>query len=254
MNDLIHLTAIILAGGFGTRLRSVVSDVPKPMAPIGPRPFLEYQLNYLGRSGIRSVVLSTGYKAAMIKTHFGDNWNGIHLRYSHEEEPLGTGGAMIKAARLLPDAAHALVMNGDTYFPISLRRMLASHQQREAALSMAMFKTDVVGRYSQFQLALDGQLSACGPDMISPYKSGGIYILSPNIVSELRECDEAKRSFEDDLMPNFLKQNLLLYAFLDNCPFIDIGVPQDYARAADVITTHEHGVFFEFTENKERRF
>ncbi|MDA7792366.1 nucleotidyltransferase family protein [bacterium] len=243
MHNLAHVTAIVLAGGFGTRLHSVVSDVPKPMAPIGGRPFLEYQLDYLGRSGIGTVVLSTGYKAAVIKTHFGDNWNGIHLRYSHEEEPLGTGGAMIKAARLVPDAVPVLVMNGDTYFPVSLRRMLVAHQQREATISMAMFETDVAGRYSQFEMAADGRLSAAGPDRLSPYKSGGIYIFSPNIVSDLKDREEAKLSFEDDLTPSFLEQNLAFYAFLDDCPFIDIGVPQDYRRAAGVITAHDHRDF-----------
>jgi len=236
-SQLADMNAIILAGGLGTRLRSVVSDVPKPMAAVDGRPFLEHQLGYLEGAGLRKVIISTGFMGHMIQDHFGENWQGLELRYSQEQMALGTGGAMIKALKLITNDRPTLVMNGDTYFPVSLNQMLAEHQRRSAAISIAMFETDEQNRYSSFEVGEDGVLSA-GKNGSSPYKSGGVYMMSPRIIADLQAYEEAKLSFEDDLTPAFFTRSLPMFAYLEAVPFIDIGIPEDYRRAADVISAH----------------
>ena len=109
-------SAVILAGGLGTRLRSVVSDVPKPMAPVGGRPFLEYQLEYWINQGISRFVLSVGYRHEAITEHFGSRYKGVELEYAVEEQPLGTGGGLLLAAEKLKQDTPFLLLNKDTYF------------------------------------------------------------------------------------------------------------------------------------------
>ena len=113
------MEAIVLAGGLGTRLRSVVSELPKPMAPVGDKPFLEYILKYLKKNGIDKVVLSVGYKWETIKEYFGDSFEDIELVYSIENEPLGTGGAIKQAMEYVSDV-NVFIVNGDTFFDIDL--------------------------------------------------------------------------------------------------------------------------------------
>ena len=227
-------TVIILAGGFGTRLRAVVQDVPKPMAPINDRPFLEFQLLFLEESGVQNVVIATGYKADVISDHFGHAFRSLKLRYSHENEPLGTGGGLIKAAGLVSSVEPLFVMNGDTFFPISLTDMLESHQVNKADITMAMMKIHERGRYSPFDIAPNGRLSI-GSDGASVHKSAGIYLFSQEMVSDLQARRVERLSFEDDLTPLFLDADLHLFAYVADVPFIDIGVPDDYHRAGLVI-------------------
>ena len=233
-----HSTIIILAGGFGTRLRTVVQDVPKPMAPINGRPFLEFQLSFLEQSDIQNVVISTGYKADVIRDHFGHAFRSLTLRYSHEDEPLGTGGGLIKAVGLVNPNEPLFVMNGDTFFPICLNKMMISHQGNKADITIAMVKTKERGRYSPFDVAPNGSLSI-GSDAASVHKSGGIYLFSPEMVSNLQARRVERLSFEDDLTPMFISADLRLFAFITDEPFIDIGVPDDYHRAGLVIDQYE---------------
>src|SRR2546425_12065025 len=115
--------AIVLAGGLGTRLRSVVADVPKPMAPIGGRPFLEYLFDHWIGQGIRRFTLSVGYRHETITGHFGNAYRGVALRYVVEEAPLGTGGALLRTLGAFPGEAPVLLLNGDTYFPVDVERL-----------------------------------------------------------------------------------------------------------------------------------
>ena len=117
------MEAIVLAGGLGTRLRSVVSDLPKPMAPIGDKPFLEYILKYLQKNGIKRAVLSVGYKWETIKEYFGDKFENIELIYSVEDEPLGTGGAIKKAMNQVKNS-QVYIINGDTLFDVDLKSLV----------------------------------------------------------------------------------------------------------------------------------
>lgn len=126
--------AVVLAGGFGTRLSSVISDVPKPMAPVRGRPFLEFLLGHVARQGVRRVILSVGYKREVIQDHFGSAWGGLDIDYCVEDQPLGTGGG-IKKAFEDHGLARAFVFNGDSYCPVALEPLLARHRERESLLT-----------------------------------------------------------------------------------------------------------------------
>lgn len=114
------LQAIILAGGFGTRLKSVIQDLPKPMAPVNDKPFLEYIFKYLKKQGIKEVILSVFYKKEVIKEYFKDSFDSINIIYNEEKEPLGTGGSIKDALKFVNDEVY--VLNGDTFFDIDLKK------------------------------------------------------------------------------------------------------------------------------------
>src|SRR5438067_6674889 len=115
--------AIVLAGGLGTRLRSAVADVPKPMAPIRGRPFLEYLFDHWIDQGIRRFTLSVGYRHEVIVDHFGKAYHGATIRYAVERSPLGTGGALLGTLATFSVEAPVLLLNGDTYFAVDVKRL-----------------------------------------------------------------------------------------------------------------------------------
>lgn len=231
-------SAIILAGGLGTRLREIVADVPKPMAKIDERPFLEYQLEFLRESGFRSVILATGYKAAVIERHFGQFWGDIDIHYSREEEPLGTGGGMLKAMRLLQGCPKVvLVLNGDTFFPVNLKKMLKQHEDKDAGVTIAVMNNDEEGRYSAFGADPSGRLQSNASAGL-PVKSGGIYAFSGYVIEELVGRKIEKLSFEDQITPELMNKGVPFYGYREQAPFIDIGVPEDYVRANAIIKNY----------------
>jgi D-glycero-alpha-D-manno-heptose 1-phosphate guanylyltransferase len=209
------MEAIILAGGRGTRLKDIVRDVPKPMAPIGGKPFLEYLVLQLIRWNVRDIILSVGYKFESIQNYFADGkrWN-VRIRYSVEDEPLGTGGAIREAARLV-DKDKFLAMNGDSYFDLDFDAFSAFHSSRNAALSLALAALDNVGRYGQVTVSSTDQVlnfeekAAGGPGLIN----SGIYPLG-NV------------SLERVVLPHIVGKGL--YAMHAKAFFIDIGIPDDY--------------------------
>ena len=129
------MEAIVLAGGFGTRLKEVVSDVPKPMAPVNGKPFLEYLIKDLGEKGIRHIILAVGYKKKIIKEYFKNRYESIEITYSEELTPLGTGGAIKKALKLAKEE-DVFIVNGDTFFDIDLKRMKEFHTENKSILTV----------------------------------------------------------------------------------------------------------------------
>lgn len=226
-------TAIILAGGLGTRLRGTVPDVPKPMAPIGGRPFLELQLDYWIAQGVERFVLSVGYRHESITDHFGKSYRGITLDYAIEEVPLGTGGGLLLAAQMLPRGQAFLLLNGDTYFQVELPLLRAFHDEHQADLTVAAFQASESGRYMGMDVAPDGRIvglkssSACP----GPLANGGVYWVEANALRAGSWEPGAKLSFEADILPTACSAGLRLYAHECKGKFIDIGVPHDYLRA-----------------------
>jgi len=131
------MEAIILAGGFGTRLSNILFDVPKPMAPVNGKPFLKYVFDYLLKNGITHAILALGYKAEVIQKYFGDKYKGISITYSIEDFPLGTGGA-IKKALSCCNEDDVFVLNGDTYFDVNLKEMKLFHDNKKSNLTIAV--------------------------------------------------------------------------------------------------------------------
>jgi len=138
---------IILAGGFGTRLRSVVSDRPKPLAEVQGEPFLAHLMRYHARRGARHFVLSIGYMGTQINDFFGEEFDGVPISYAVEETPLGTGGAVINSAGYLRSNNPCLLMNGDTFFPVDLRQLSQLHFSAGADLSLALFDATESDRF-----------------------------------------------------------------------------------------------------------
>lgn len=219
------MEAIVLAGGLGTRLRSVVSDLPKPMAPIGEKPFLEYILKYLKNNGITKAILSVGYKWETIKEYFGDKFENIELIYSVEDDPLGTGGAIKKAMNHV-DSDQVYIINGDTFFDVDLRNFVLHH---ESKLMLSLKNMQNFDRYGCVESDENNFVTTFTEKGFreSGNINGGIYLASKDIFDNY-SLDE-KFSFEE-FMQNEFKDLKISVKVFENY-FIDIGIPEDYEKA-----------------------
>lgn len=222
------LEVIILAGGAGTRLRSVVADLPKPMADIRGKPFLERLAASILKYDVGRIILGVSYKREMIKEHFGDYFCGVPVRYSVEEEPLGTGGA-IKQAMELVEGESAVVLNGDTYFGVDLRAFYESHLETGADVSIALKFMENCNRYGTVEV-VNGRISGFREknSAASGLINGGIYAVKKDVFDKAGL--KGKFSFESDLLEKGV-EGLRLSPFESEGYFIDIGVPEDYHRA-----------------------
>jgi D-glycero-alpha-D-manno-heptose 1-phosphate guanylyltransferase len=226
------MQAILLAGGLGTRLRSVAPDRPKPMAPIDGRPFLAFLLDSLIDAGFASAVLAVGYRHEVIEQYFGDCYRNLPLYYSVEQEPLGTGGAL-RLALARTTAPEIFVINGDTYLELDYSAMRAAHQKARAELTVAVRQVPDAGRYGALDLAAGRirgffEKGRAGPGAIN----AGVYLLSRGLFD--RYEPPPAFSFETDfLAPRVLALKPL--AFPADKRFIDIGIPEDYARARELL-------------------
>lgn len=224
--------AIILAGGMGTRLQKVVPDVPKPMAPVSGKPFLYHILKWLEKYDIGKVVISAGYKADVIKEYFGDSFNLMSLAYAVEEKPLGTGGAVTFAAKMISGSVY-LIVNGDTWFPIDLDRFWSFHSKSGNSFSIALKRMKDFSRYGTVECNGDtitrfNEKKYCEEGLIN----GGIYLADSDFV-ESRKHQEVF-SLEKDLLEKEVASGMIkCHIFKD--PFIDIGIPEDYQKAQSVI-------------------
>ena len=221
--------AIILAGGLGTRLRRVLNNIPKPMAEVNGKPFLEYLLNYLKDQGINRVILSVGYKWETIRDYFKENWEGIELLYSVEETPLGTGGAIKKSLKLTQEK-DIFVLNGDTFFNISLKKLYNLHSIKHSHITIALKFMEDAGRYGTVDIDKDNRIIGFREKIEGQkgFINGGIYIINTDFIASL-DFPEAF-SFEKDLLEK-LYPKYKFYGLPFNEYFIDIGIPQDYEKA-----------------------
>lgn len=228
-------TAIILAGGMGTRLRSAVPDLPKPMAPVSGRPFLEYQLDYWIDQGVKRFVVSVGYMKEVIVDHFGASYRATPLTYAIEDEPLGTGGGLLLAAKGLD--APFLVLNGDTFFEVDLAELLKFHVERSSEWTFSLFRANEVGRYMGIGVKADGEIVSLKSGTGEPGRlaNGGVYVVDPSALAKVKAIPGQKLSLEDDLLPKFVAQGGKLHGLEFSGKFIDIGVPDDYFRATDIL-------------------
>jgi D-glycero-alpha-D-manno-heptose 1-phosphate guanylyltransferase len=224
------LEAIILAGGFGIRLQPVVSGLPKPMAPVNGRPFLEYILDYLIKQSIDRCVISVGYKKESIINHFRHHYHSITINYAIEEEPLGTGGG-IRNSFLSILGDRAIVMNGDSIFLVTLNNMLHAHLKKRAEVTIALREISDTGRYGRVTMNHRRRISGF-EEKRSQGKPGyintGVYIIEKKFLmgSQLTGAF----SLEKDCFERCTATNRI-YGYPMQGYFIDIGVPEDYERA-----------------------
>lgn len=229
-------SAIILAGGLGTRLRSALPDpdLPKPMAPVGGRAFLEYLLDYWVAQGIRRFVLSVGYRHEVLIDHFGDHYRGAELVYAVERAPLGTGGGLLLAAQQIGGGDPFLVLNGDTWFAVDLKTLDGFARSRDADWCLSLTRTSEKGRYMGVALSPEGRITSLQSEA-SPLVNGGVYWVNPRALPPADAVGGDQLSLEDDLLPAAAREGRRLFGREFDGPFIDIGLPQDYHRAREAL-------------------
>lgn len=230
--------AVVLAGGAGARLRSVISDVPKPMAPIRGRPFLEYLLNYWIEQGIRKFVLAIGYKHETIRKHFGDFYHSAKIDYAIEKDFLGTGGGLLLASRLI-SGSDFLCVNGDTFFDVSLEKMSRAHFAFRSDWTIAIREVNESNRYGTIQQDSEGRIAFFGSNALCsnrPLINGGVYLINKTVLQPFHFINtHSKISIESQMIPSILIQKKRCYGFQSKGRFIDIGIPKDYRLAESLL-------------------
>ena len=222
------MKAIILAGGEGKRLRPVINDIPKPMAPIKGKPFLEYIILQLKSQNLKDIIISTGYKGSIIKNYFqdGGNWD-LNIEYSEEDKPLGTGGALRKAGELIDDEQF-IVMNGDSFFDIEFKQLISFHEEKQAVATISLAYAETIERYGHVEIGNDGEITKFvekGNSVSAGHVNGGIYILNSELINKI---PLGQVSLETEVLPNLINRGLFGMKFKSF--FIDIGKPEEYQR------------------------
>ncbi len=221
------MEAIVLAGGLGTRLRTVVPDVPKPMAPVSGRPFLEILLTMLATKRFERIVLSLGHLSKAVVRHFGDTFAGMELVYEIERAPLGTGGAL-RCAMSRCEADHVYVINGDTFLDLEVDAVEAQWQCERVPIIVAKEVPDT-SRYGRLTVT-EGFVTGFVEKGVaaSGLINAGYYVFPIDIAEAFP--GQATFSLEVDFLATAIAKRRFRI-FVSRGRFVDIGVPEDYARA-----------------------
>lgn len=225
------MEAIVLAGGFGTRLRQVVADVPKPMAPVAGRPFLEILLGSLAKKGFSRAVLSLGFMGEKVSGHFGSRFAGLDIAYVVEDTPLGTGGATRLAAEACTQD-HVYVFNGDTYLDLEVELLEQQWQAKRHPIVVGREVTDTT-RYGRLVVDGDRIISFAekgikGPGLIN----AGCYVLATDALARF-PLNQPFSIETEYLVPEVARATVDV--FVTEGMFIDIGIPEDYAHAQTLL-------------------
>jgi D-glycero-alpha-D-manno-heptose 1-phosphate guanylyltransferase len=225
--------AIVLAGGLGTRLHSVLPDTSKCMASINGKPFLTYLLDYLLDQGINKVILSVGYRSGQIISHFKNRYRSLDIEYAIEEVQLGTGGAINFALNYVT-GNEVFVINGDTFFTPDLQLLEECHLSSNSDATIAVKYMTDTSRYGLVITEVSGLITEFrekDPDSENGWINGGIYLVNRNIFNKV---NETKFSIEDDVFKK-LSSIMHFQAFKTDAFFLDIGIPDDYQKAQILI-------------------
>ena len=226
------IKVFILAGGKGTRIRSLFPNIPKALIIIQGKPFLEHQIQLLAKQGFRDFVLCLGYLAEQIVEFFGDGsrW-GVNIEYSIEEKPLGTAGAINFAKSFFQDTS--LILNGDTYLKENFQALIDYHEElvklTEAIGTIVLISNQDTKRYGNVAIDQNGRIEGFWEktsDRKSCYVNAGAYVLEPKLLNYI--SDGKFVSLEKDIFPALLDEDKNLYSFLAEGSFIDIGTPHGY--------------------------
>ena len=232
--------AVVLCGGAGTRLRSVTGEAPKSMASIAGRPFLELLLRQLGRHGFERAILAVGYQKDVIQSYFGEQAMGLTLAYSVENSPLGTGGALRNAAHLIHSGA-CLLLNGDSYTDADLSAFVAGHLEANADVSLVVVPAD--GRSDCGNVLVDPSGKVTGFAEKEPvpgsafYVNAGIYLIARRLLEDIPAGVNV--SLEREVFPRWLAAGKRIRALLHRGVCIDIGTPERYQAAQQILAAAE---------------
>lgn len=222
------MQAILLAGGLGTRLRSVVADRPKPLADVCGKPFLEYLILELKRHGISDIVMAVGYKGEMIEEYFnnGAKW-GISIQYAYEHELLGTAGAIKNAEQKLY-SSEFFVINADTFYQAAYEDAMRLYEKNDPDMVLVLRKVSDISRYGSVRiqehrvLGFNEKTEENAPGLIN----GGIYLMKRDILKRIPQ--NKKCSLENEIIPRLIENGDRVEGIVNEGYFIDIGVPEDY--------------------------
>ncbi len=229
MTNFSYITAVILAGGLGTRLRPAVSDRPKVLAEVHGKYFLTFLLDYLIKAGFEDAVLCTGYRGEQIRAALGEGYGPLSLIYSQETSPLGTAGALRLALPFFKSES-VLVMNGDSVCYADLRDFLTWHEERKAEASLLLTLVNDVQRFGQVVADSEGHIlrfeeknNRYGPGWIN----AGIYLIKKKLIEDIQ--DGVPISLEKEVFPFWIGKKF--YGFQSEGRFTDIGTPESYSEA-----------------------
>lgn len=236
MQSLSEINVVILGGGLGTRLQSVVRESPKVLASVNEKPFLEFLLNQLNNSHFRKIILCTGYLSDQIEKQFGKKYKKLNLNYSVEQSPLGTAGGLRNAYPLF-DSETILVMNGDSYCKVDFKKFWQFHQIKKAKASILLTSVSDTRRY--------GKVDVRGSKIVgfseknkkkgSGCINAGIYLIDKNLIFEIPK--DKKLSLEKDIFPNLVGSGF--YGLKSKDKFIDIGTPESYEVAQNFFANYK---------------
>jgi NDP-sugar pyrophosphorylase family protein len=244
------MKGIIIAGGFGTRLRPLTYDRPKHLLPVANRPFLEYQVALLRESGVTEIVLATNYFAEKIEAHFGNGAAfGVRMRYALEDQPLGTAGAIRNAAALVPGET-TLVLNGDILTDFDVRSVVDFHRERAAAATIALRPVERPHAFGVLDTGADGRVSAWrepseeekrrvaaggGERGGSDFINAGIYVLEWEVIERIPTGRPV--SIEREVYPQLIAGGAPVYGHAPEGFWMDIGHPEQYLAANRAVLT-----------------
>lgn len=225
------MDALILAGGLGTRLATVVADRAKPVAEVGGQPFLAYLLAQLECcKAVDRAVLCVGHKSETVAAALGGHCGRLPLHFSRETRPLGTGGAMRQALRTLKPPGAVFSMNGDSFLGIRLQRLLDFHHAARQKATLALARVEDGSRFGAARL--EGRKVVAFSEKATSGRAwinAGIYVLSARAIADLLR-GPAEFSFERDVLPRWCAEGVVA-GMKSRARFIDIGIPADYARS-----------------------
>jgi D-glycero-alpha-D-manno-heptose 1-phosphate guanylyltransferase len=221
--------AVVLAGGLGTRLKTVISDLPKSLAPVAGKPFLTYVLDYAKQQGVEKFIFALGYKTELIEEFVRGYLKKDSYAFSVEEEPLGTGGAIYKACKLA-DSANTFILNADTFFAVPFAGLSEQHEKQKNSCTLALKPMEAFDRYGVVELNDSQMVTGFSEKKYHDRGliNGGVYALS--VDPFLHKTFPEVFSFEKDYLEKYINQDRI-GGLVSDTYFIDIGVPEDYHRA-----------------------
>ena len=230
------ITAVVLAGGFGTRIRHLLQEVPKPMAEVAGRPFLEHVVRYLASFGFNRIILSTGYRSEMVEAHFSTaRFTGIEITCAREPEPRGTAGGFLEAARSasMPPSSW-LVLNGDSLIFADLRKFAEAFDRYHCEAALIGLQVDDTTRFGSIRYEPDGQLRGFSEKQPGAGTiNAGVYLFQNQALAKFP--NRIPLSFEVDVFPALLQRGIKIHVHQVQVPFLDIGTPESLPAAAAFI-------------------
>jgi mannose-1-phosphate guanylyltransferase len=238
-------TAILLVGGFGTRLMPLTKNTPKPMLTVAGIPVTEHQLNMAKSAGITQIVLATSYLAELFTPYFGDGskW-GMQIQYAVEKTPLGTGGAIRNASKLIDSSESIVILNGDVLSSHNLSEQIRQHEEHDADVTLHLTQVEDARAYGSVPTDSNGRVTAFLEKMENPVTNqinAGCYVFNPRVLESI--ALDTVVSVEREVFPSLVQDGAVVYGYVENAYWVDIGTPQALMNASSEIVKRQ-GDFF----------